>query len=167
MSNLAACGQIAQLHNSTDRLFQSTVEIMMTAQTGPNAVSPTASPSTAGMTEISLTFGFDAAHHFLSAPEGHRYGRLHGHSFEVQVTIGGLPDPVMGFVVDFDLLRAATADLRERLDHHVLNEIPGLETPSLERIAIWIFDRLKPGFPGLTIVEVRRPSICESCRYRG
>lgn len=116
--------------------------------------------------EVSLTFTFDAAHSFGHAAEGHRYGRLHGHSFEARVHVAGSPDPVSGFVVDFDRLREATSALRAILDHALLNEIPGLEVPSLERLALWIAERLARDFPGLTAVEVGRPSIGERCLFR-
>ena len=116
--------------------------------------------------DVSLSFTFDAAHHFGEAAEGHRYARLHGHSFLATVHVAGEPQGAMGFVVDFDDLRAATKDLREKLDHRLLNDIPGLETPSIERLALWIYAALKPQFPGLSGVDVARPSIGEVCRYR-
>jgi 6-pyruvoyltetrahydropterin/6-carboxytetrahydropterin synthase len=130
----------------------------------PNLASPGLQ---AVQAEITLTFSFDAAHHFEDAPAGHRYGRLHGHSFEATVTVAGPLDPIMGFVVDFDDLRAAANDLRGHLDHCLLNEIPGLEKPSLENIAVWIYRFMKQRFPGLKHIDVRRPSIGEACRYSG
>jgi 6-pyruvoyltetrahydropterin/6-carboxytetrahydropterin synthase len=120
----------------------------------------------AGAFEISLSFHFDAAHRFDAAPDGHRHGRLHGHSFEGIVWVAGQPDPVMGFVVDFDRLREAVAVVREALDHHLLNEVEGLAVPSLEHIAKWVFDRLVSQIQGVTRVEIRRPSIGESCVFR-
>ena len=116
-------------------------------------------------TEIAYTFHFDAAHHFLKAGPDHRYGRLHGHSFEATIHVQGVPDPAMGFVVDFDILRAACAKLHDELDHHLLNEVPGLEKPSLENIAAWLWKRLSAEFPGLVQIEVARPSMGERCFY--
>ena len=114
-------------------------------------------------TEIALTFRFDAAHRFRDAGPDHRYGRLHGHSFEATIHVRGVPDPKMGFIVDLDVLRTACASLREELDHRLLNEIPGLENPSLETIAAYLWDRLAPEFPGLARIEVARPSMDERC----
>ncbi|MBK8176821.1 MAG: 6-carboxytetrahydropterin synthase [Rhodospirillales bacterium] len=117
--------------------------------------------------EIAYEFGFDAAHHFLHQPEGHLYRRMHGHSFFVEVAIAGDPDPATGFVVDLAALEAASDELRRQLDHTLLNDVPGLEVPSLENIAIWTWERLAPQFSGLARVTVRRPSCRQSCVYRG
>ncbi|WP_274943811.1 6-pyruvoyl trahydropterin synthase family protein [Govanella unica] len=120
------------------------------------------------MMEIFKRFTFDAAHQLAcNVPAGHRYAGLHGHSFEVEVFVGGEPDPAKGWVVDFAALEAALKPLQETLDHGYLNEIPGLEVPTLEHIAIWIWDRLKPQFPGLARVVVKRGSFGEGCVYSG
>lgn len=116
-------------------------------------------------TEIAYTFKFDAAHQFRRAGPESRYGRVHGHSFEATIRIRGVPDAEMGFIVDFDELRAACARLRDELDHRMLNEVPGLETPSLETIAAWLWQRLIGEFPGLVGIEVARPSMGERCLY--
>jgi 6-pyruvoyltetrahydropterin/6-carboxytetrahydropterin synthase len=120
----------------------------------------------AGM-EVAFEFGFDAAHHFEDAPEGHIYGRLHGHSFLVEVAVAGKPDPRTGFVVDFAQLEEAGSELRMQLDHRLLNEVHGLAVPSLENIALWVWQRLAPRFPGLCRITVRRPSCRQTCVYRG
>lgn len=117
--------------------------------------------------EIAYEFGFDAAHRFHHGPEEHPYRRLHGHSFLVEVALAGAPDPMTGFIVDFARLEAAGDDVRRTLDHAMLNEVPGLEAPSLENIARWVWARLAPEFPQLSRVTVRRPSCRQSCVYRG
>jgi 6-pyruvoyltetrahydropterin/6-carboxytetrahydropterin synthase len=117
--------------------------------------------------EIAFEFGFDAAHHFEGAPEGHIYGRLHGHSFLVEVAVAGEPDPRTGFVIDFAQLEEAGGELRTQLDHRLLNEVPGLAVPSLENIALWVWQRLAPRFPGLCRITVRRPSCRQACVYGG
>jgi 6-pyruvoyltetrahydropterin/6-carboxytetrahydropterin synthase len=117
--------------------------------------------------EVAFEFGFDAAHHFESAPEGHIYGRLHGHSFLVEVAVAGEPDPLTGFVIDFAQLEEAGSELRTQLDHRLLNEVPGLTVPSLENIALWVWQRLAPRFPGLCRITVRRPSCRQTCVYGG
>jgi 6-pyruvoyltetrahydropterin/6-carboxytetrahydropterin synthase len=115
---------------------------------------------------ISKEFRFDAAHFLPTAPKGHPNSRMHGHSFAVALTLEGVPDPAKGWIRDFAEVERAIGDLRERLDHHTLNEIPGLELPTLERIARFIFDDLKAKLPEIASVTVRRDSLGESCTYR-
>lgn len=117
--------------------------------------------------EIRLEFTFDAAHFFADKPAEHTYRRMHGHSFRVAVGVHGTPDPVTGFVVDFAELEAALAEVRETLDHSLLNEIEGLSAPSLENLSVWIWRRLKPRFSGLARVELHRDSRGQSCIYTG
>lgn len=116
--------------------------------------------------EIVKEFAFDAAHFLPTAAEGHPYRRMHGHSFYAEVALAGTPDPVSGWLVDFAVIEAALATLRDRLDHRVLNDIPGLTVPTLENLAAWIYGELEARLPGLTRVTVRRPSSGESCTYR-
>jgi 6-pyruvoyltetrahydropterin/6-carboxytetrahydropterin synthase len=117
--------------------------------------------------EICHEFGFDAAHRFPTAPRGHRYRGVHGHSFRVEIALRGVPRPPSGFVSDFARLDRACRALRGRLDHAFLNEIAGLERPSLENLCVWIWERLAPKFGGLTRVTVRRDSLGQSCTYLG
>jgi 6-pyruvoyltetrahydropterin/6-carboxytetrahydropterin synthase len=117
--------------------------------------------------EIRKQFTFDAAHFFADKPPEHAYRRVHGHSFRVVVGVSGKPDPVTGFIVDFAALGAAVETLSETLDHSLLNEIEGLASPSLENLAVWIWQRLKPQFPGLSRVETHRDSRGQSCIYSG
>lgn len=115
---------------------------------------------------ITQAFAFEAAHSLPNVPEGHRCRRMHGHSYRVQVGIEGPVDPLTGFVVDFFDVEAAFAPLMERLDHHCLNEVDGLENPTAETISIWIWDRLRPGLPGLASVTVSETANC-SAEYDG
>ncbi len=115
--------------------------------------------------QIVKEFGFEAAHYFGHKPPGHENTRVHGHSFKVEVAISGEPDPSSGCVVDFEIVTRAIGEVRERLDHHFLNEIPGLGTPSLENLARWIAEQLRPHLPQLSHVVVRRPTLGESCRF--
>jgi len=117
--------------------------------------------------EVRQEFAFDAAHHFPEMPQGHKYHGVHGHSFRVEVAIGGTPRAPNGFVVDLGELDRACKQLHERLDHKYLNEIPGLEKPSLENIAQWIWRELVPQFPGLARVSINRDSYRHGCTYTG
>ena len=92
---------------------------------------------------------------------------LHGHSFRAEVAVRGEPQADTGFIVDFETLEKACSKLHETLDHNFLNEIPGLETPSLENISRWIWQKLAPQFAGLHRVTVRRDSLRQGCSYYG
>lgn len=118
-----------------------------------------------GRFEIVKEFGFEAAHTFSHKPAGHENTRVHGHSFKVEVALSGEPDTNSGCVVDFEDLGRALEAVRENLDHHFLNDVPGLGTPSLENLAQWIAKQIGAEFPQLTTVTVRRPSLGESCTY--
>ena len=85
---------------------------------------------------------------------------MHGHSYRVEIRIEGPVDPRSGFVVDFSDVEAAFGPLRERLDHHCLNEIEGLENPTAENIATWIWGKLRPSFRDLSSVVVFETPNC-------
>ena len=112
-------------------------------------------------------FHFEAAHYLPSAPPGHPNARVHGHSFRVRVTIHGDPDQRTGIFVHFEDFEAALADSRNALDHHLLNEVEGLAAPTLERISMWLWDRLHDRLPGLHEVLVARDSCHEGAIYHG
>jgi 6-pyruvoyltetrahydropterin/6-carboxytetrahydropterin synthase len=112
-------------------------------------------------------FFFEAAHWLPSASPGHPNARVHGHSFRARVTIDGEPDPATGVLLHFDDIGEAVADARDKLDHRVLNDVEGLESPTLERIAIWLWDRLHNRLPGLAEIEISRDSCHEGCIYAG
>jgi 6-pyruvoyltetrahydropterin/6-carboxytetrahydropterin synthase len=112
-------------------------------------------------------FTFEAAHFLPSAPPGHPNARVHGHSFRVRVTIDGEPDDKTGVIMHLDDVEAALADVHEALDHRMLNEVEGLSQPTLERIAMWLWDRLHNRLPGLAEIEIARDSCREGCIYRG
>lgn len=111
-------------------------------------------------------FAFEAAHLLPNVPMGHKCRRLHGHSFRVELVCEGEIDPHTGWLLDFADIKRAFRPLRERLDHHYLNEIEGLENPTAENIARWIWQRLKPVLPQLT--QVNLAETCTSrCEYFG
>jgi len=116
--------------------------------------------------EIWKEFGFEAAHRLPNVPEGHQCARLHGHSFRVAVHVRGPLDPALGWVMDFAELKAAWRPLDEALDHRYLNDVPGLENPTSEVLARWIWERLAPALPGLSQVVVRE-TCTSGCVYRG
>ena len=116
--------------------------------------------------EIFKEFTFESAHHLPNVPEGHKCRRLHGHSFRVRLAVEGDLDPVTGWVMDFADIKAAFEPILKRLDHYYLNEIPGLENPTSEVIAKWIWAELKPKLPMLS--EVKLWETCTAgCTNRG
>lgn len=118
------------------------------------------------MMDIFKTFTFEAAHRLPHVPEGHKCARLHGHSFSVDLHVKGPVDGKTGWVMDFGDIKHAFLPLYESLDHSYLNEIEGLENPTSENLARWIWVRLKPTLPLLSCVVVRE-TCTSGCVYRG
>lgn len=116
--------------------------------------------------QLRRTFQFEAAHRLPCVAPGHKCARLHGHSFVAEVVVEGEVDPVLGWVMDYADIKAAFEPLYRQLDHNYLNEIPGLENPTSELLARWIWERLKPVLPLLTEVGVAETCTAR-CVYRG
>nr|WP_211302948.1 6-carboxytetrahydropterin synthase QueD [Allonocardiopsis opalescens] len=117
------------------------------------------------MIEIFREFAFEAAHRLPNVPTGHKCARLHGHSFRVEVHVIGDVDPATGWLMDFAEIKAAFKPLLDQLDHYYLNDVPGLENPTSEVLAKWIWDRLIDQLP-LSAVVVRE-TCTSGCIYRG
>lgn len=113
--------------------------------------------------EITKAVTFEAAHFMGGKPEGHPYRNMHGHSFRLEATVAGTVQPGAEWVQDFSDLSAILAETAAKLDHRLLNEIDGLSVPTLERIALWAANDLKPKLPGLKRVALARPSLDEAC----
>ncbi len=110
--------------------------------------------------------GFEAAHRLPYVPEGHKCARLHGHSFRVEVHVGGPLDPGLGWVMDFADLKEAWQPVHDALDHRYLNDVEGLENPTSENLASWIWERLVAG--GLPVSRIVVRETCTSgCVYEG
>jgi len=111
-------------------------------------------------------FRFEAAHRLPKVPPGHKCARLHGHSFRVELAVAGPVDPGTGWFIDYQLLYDAWTPLDSLLDHNYLNELPGLENPTSELLAAWVWERIKPALPSLVRVTVFET--CEArCEYEG
>jgi len=115
---------------------------------------------------IFKTFQIEAAHRLPNVPAGHKCARLHGHSFRIEVHVEGEPGAETGWVMDFADVKAAFAPLFERLDHHYLNDIPGLENPTSENLARWIWRELKRSLPALAKLVVHE-TCTSGCVYSG
>ena len=111
---------------------------------------------------ISKSFTFDAAHWLPRVRETHKCRRMHGHTYLVTLGLEGEIDPEMGWIQDYGEVAAAWAPLLEELDHHCLNEIPGLENPTAEVLAAWIHTRLREALPLLADVTVNETPTTEA-----
>jgi 6-pyruvoyltetrahydropterin/6-carboxytetrahydropterin synthase len=112
------------------------------------------------------TVRFEAAHRLPSFPEGHQCARMHGHSYRIDVVVEGDIPEGESYLIDYSVIKAAIEPIRARLDHRCLNDIEGLEDPTAEMLAKWIYDRLKSSLPILAEVHVWE-SETSRCEYRG
>ena len=116
--------------------------------------------------KLHKTFTFEAAHRLPTFPEGHKCRRLHGHSYRITVEVAGDVDEALGILIDYGDIQAACDPIRKQLDHYYLNEIAGLENPTSEMIARWIWQRLKPALPLLSNITVAE-TCASACEYAG
>lgn len=116
--------------------------------------------------DIFKIFTIESAHRLPRVPEGHKCARLHGHSFRIEVHVRGEPEADTGWVMDYAEIKAAFAPLHAQLDHNYLNDIEGLDNPTSEQLARWIWKRLLPALPGLHKVVVHETCTAGSI-YRG
>jgi 6-pyruvoyltetrahydropterin/6-carboxytetrahydropterin synthase len=116
--------------------------------------------------ELIKEYRFEAAHRLPRVPEGHKCARLHGHSFKFEIHVTGPVDEHTGWLIDFGELDDVVVPLVERLDHHYLNEVEGLENPTSEVLARWLYNRIARQVPVLTAVTLYET--CDArCVYRG
>lgn len=115
--------------------------------------------------EIYKEFMIEAAHQLPFVPRGHKCGRLHGHSWKITVGVEGPVQP-NGFVLDYADIKTTFAPIYDQLDHHYLNEVPGLENPTSEVLAKWVWDRLVGKLPCLSYVTINE-TCTSGCTYRG
>lgn len=116
--------------------------------------------------EIYKDFSFDSAHFLPNVPDGHKCGRLHGHTYKVRIHLKGELCIKLGWLVDFSKIKEAFNPLLKILDHSLLNEIKGLENPTCEILAVWIWDKLKPSLDELHRVDVKE-NPTSGCSYSG
>jgi 6-pyruvoyltetrahydropterin/6-carboxytetrahydropterin synthase len=93
-------------------------------------------------TMVWVDFNFDAAHRLPNVPATHKCGRMHGHTYRMRVYFTGPVDATLGWVVDYAFIKAAVDQILAQLDHHTLNDVPGLENPTCEIIAAWLAERI-------------------------
>ena len=116
--------------------------------------------------DIFRIFTVEAAHRLPNVPAGHKCARLHGHSFRIELHVSGEVDSHTGWVMDFAEVKRIFQPAYDRLDHHYLNEIPGLENPTSENLARWVWNEIKPQLPLLNKVVVHE-TCTSGCVYTG
>lgn len=116
--------------------------------------------------EIYKAFSIEAAHRLPNLPDDHKCSRLHGHSFQIEVHVSGDVDQTSGWVMDFADISSKFKPLFEKLDHHYLNDIEGLENPTSENLARWIWEKLKPELALLSSIVVKE-TCTAGCIYKG
>jgi 6-pyruvoyltetrahydropterin/6-carboxytetrahydropterin synthase len=114
--------------------------------------------------EVFKIFSIEAAHWLPNVPEGHKCRRMHGHSFSIEIHVSGPLDAKLGWVMDFADLKEAFQPIFDQLDHRCLNDVAGLENPTSENLARWIWQRLKPALPTLSKVVIRE-TCTSGCVY--
>ena len=115
---------------------------------------------------LTKDFRFEAAQTLPSAPVGHKCRQMHGHSFKLEITVAGPADPSTGWFYDHADITRAMKPLLVQLDHGYLNEIPGLENPTIENMCLWFWAKLSPQLPGLAEIIVHETPTAR-CAYRG
>ncbi len=165
------CGRIGEFRVrlvSPDRICDEILQMIRKAAETTTVEYPEVEASSAASRRVRLSrgFSFEAAHQLPHAPSGHKCRRLHGHSFQVELVCEGEIDPEPGWLVDFADINRAFAPFLEQLDHRYLNEIEGLENPTAENLALWIWKRVKPVLPVLAQVNVAE-TCASRCEYRG
>ena len=116
--------------------------------------------------DIFKVFQIEAAHRLPNVPAGHKCARLHGHSFRVEIHVTGEPQPDTGWLMDFADIKAAFAPVFDAIDHRCLNDVAGLENPTSEQLAIWIWGRLKPSLGALSKIVIHE-TCTSGCAYTG
>ncbi len=119
------------------------------------------------MFELSKQFRFESAHTLDRAVDGEASRRVHGHSYRAEVVVRGQADPTTGMVVDLGALERALEDIRHGLDHHFLNDVPGLGPATMENISVWIWRKFAKTCGAIARVTVYRDSTGEACSYFG
>ena len=116
--------------------------------------------------DVFKIFQIEAAHRLTAVPATHKCARLHGHSFRIEVHVSGDVDPQSGWIMDFAEIKTAFAPIFEQLDHRYLNDIAGLENPTSECLAMWVWAKLKPALPLLAKIVVHE-TCTAGCAYTG
>ena len=116
--------------------------------------------------EVFKIFSIESARALKHLEDGHPCKNLHGHSFKIKITVDGAVNTDTGFVIDFNDIDIAFQPILKIIDHSYLNNIKGLENPSSENLCVWIWSKLQPSLPGLSIIEIKETD-STGCIYKG
>jgi 6-pyruvoyltetrahydropterin/6-carboxytetrahydropterin synthase len=119
------------------------------------------------MFELSKQFRFESAHTLEREVDAEGSRRVHGHSYRAEVAVRGMPDAKTGMIIDLGLFERTLHSVRDRLDHHFLNDVKGLGAPTLENLAAWIWSALAEQGVTPSRVTVARDAAGEACTYTG
>jgi 6-pyruvoyltetrahydropterin/6-carboxytetrahydropterin synthase len=115
--------------------------------------------------ELSQRFYFEAAHTLRRKIEAEGSRRIHGHTYHAEVTLAGQPDPETGMMLDLGFLRQEIERVRLMLDHHFLDEVPGIGPATVENLCAYIYRQLKDVLPNIACITVERPASGDRCRF--
>jgi len=115
---------------------------------------------------LTKDFSFEAAQTLPNVPEGHKCRQMHGHSFRIEISVEGEVDEATGWFYDHARISRAMNPMLDQLDHSYLNEIEGLENPTIENMCRWFWERLSPQLPGLAEIVIHETPTAR-CSYRG
>ncbi len=115
---------------------------------------------------LTKDFTFEAAQTLPRVPAEHKCGRMHGHSFKVEISVEGEADPLTGWLYDHSRISRAMDPLLDQLDHSYLNDVSGLENPTIENMCEWFWEKLAPYLPGLAEIVIHETPTAR-CSYRG
>jgi len=120
------------------------------------------------MMHVRLTkdFSFEAAQTLPNVPPAHKCGKMHGHSFKIEISVEGEVDPACGWLYDHSRISRAMDPLLELLDHSYLNDIPGLDNPTIENMCRWFWEKLEHQLPGLSEIVIHETPTAR-CSYKG
>jgi 6-pyruvoyltetrahydropterin/6-carboxytetrahydropterin synthase len=111
-------------------------------------------------------FSFDSAHFLPNVTDGHKCKEIHGHTYKLTVFLEGDLVDDLDWVVDFAEVKRAIKPIIDSIDHKLLNDIEGLENPTCEKIAVWLWDKIKPQLPQLSRIELNE-TLTSGCIYGG
>ena len=114
--------------------------------------------------ELKQQFQIESARFLPNLPPEHPCSRMHGHSFKIILTLKGPLHPKLGWVCDYHEIEKVTKPILQELDHQTLNNVPGLENPTSEKLAVWLYEKIRVKLPLLTRISVQETASTE-CSY--
>ena len=114
--------------------------------------------------QLKKIFHIESARSLPYLPKDHPCASIHGHSFQITLTLEGLLDSKLGWLIDYHEIHTKVAPVLAKIDHRLLNEVPGLTNPTTENLTAWLYTEIKKIIPELTLVTVKETQDTE-CSY--